>query len=502
MRFDLASSGFIECDVRADAPAVVGADRTLSWRELAAEAAAWREAAEAAGFAPDVPVIVRGHKEASFFVAMAGALMLGAPFVPIDTIHPDERMRRIARTLDAQVFYDTRSGTFERLWGAGSRQPPPRALREQRLAYVLFTSGTTGEPKGVQIGRESVEALVEWMAADFALGPAPVFLNQAPFSFDLSMYEVFGTLALGGSVVLVSRARAVPAARPVPGADFIATLAAQCVDTWVSTPSFAQQLLLDPRFSQAALPALRTFLFCGETLPVALARRLRERFAAARIINTYGPTEATVATTWIVIDDAVLDAYPERLPIGRARRGAEVFLEGGELCIAGPHVMRGYLNRADLNATRMFVRGGMRGFRTGDAGSADASGLLFWHGRIDEQIRLGSYRIELTDIDAALSALPGAPRAAAVPLRRADGSVARLVAFVETGAHDARPVPLPVPPDWKALLAARLPPHMIPSELIACRTLPVSVNFKIDRARLAQDYRDAYVSPLPRAAGR
>ena len=506
MRFDLSANCFADTDVRADAWAVIGADRTLRWHELAEQAHAWAALARAHGFAAEVPVIIRGHKEAAFFVAMVGALLLGAPFVPVDTIYPDERMQRIASTLGAQMYFDAHESRFVSLNGQGVRTrseaaegasasatastsavsalaSAPPALREKNLAYVLFTSGTTGEPKGVQIGRESVTALTDWMAADFALGDAPVFLNQAPFSFDLSMYEVFGTLALGGTVVLASRALT------AQGAAFLTTLARHGMTTWVSTPSFAQQQLLNPQFSQDGLPALRTFLFCGEVLPVALARQLRQRFPSARIINTYGPTEATVATTWIVVDDAVL-AHHARLPIGHAKRDAEVFVDDGELCIAGAHVMRGYLNREDLNAARMFTHNGQRAFRTGDLGAVDSDGLLFCHGRIDDQIKMGGYRIELMEIDAALRALPGAASAAAVPLRRPDGSVARVVAFVATGNDDVR---LPdALHDWKTLLAARLPSYMIPSELLACRSLPVSVNFKIDRAQLAQDYRDVH----------
>lgn len=499
MRFDLAESRFVDRDHRPDAPAVIGADRTLSWLELEAAAFAWCDAAVAQGIGRDTPVIVRGHKEADFFVAMTGALLLGAPFVPVDTVYPDERMRRIARALNAAVYFDARRAGFERFeWAEDFAQAssPRQTLRENGLAYVLFTSGTTGEPKGVQIGRESVQSLAHWMAADFALGAAPVFLNQAPFSFDLSMYEVFGTLALGGTIVMMSRAAC------LPGPTFIEALARARVSAWVSTPSFAQQQLLEPRFAQHSLASLNTFLFCGEMLPVSLARRLRERFPDARIINTYGPTEATVAASWIVVDDAVLAAYPERLPIGFARRDGEVFVEGGELCIAGPYVMRGYLNRADLNATRMFSRDGQRAFRTGDLGSIDADGLLFCHGRIDDQVKLNGYRIELAEIDAALAAMPGGVHAAAVPLRRADGSVARIVAFVETGANDEKGAQLSLPDDWRVRLGERLPPYMIPSELIPCRMLPLTVNAKIDRARLADDYRNALMDSLTRGHGR
>lgn len=499
MRFDLAQSCFVDTDVRPDAPAVIAADAQLSWRELSVAAAAWCIAARAEGFGCDTPVIVRGHKEAEFFVAMTGALLLGAPFVPVDTVYPDERMRRIARTLGASVYFDARRARFERC--EADSEPtalgaPASTLREKDLAYVQFTSGTTGDPKGVQIGRESVASLAEWMREDFDLGVAPVYLNQAPFSFDLSMYEVFGTLALGGTIVMMSRAAC------LPGAAFIEALANACVNTWVSTPSFAQQQLLDPRFAQASLPSLKTFLFCGEMLPVSLARRLRERFPGARIINTYGPTEATVAATWIVVDDAVLAAHPDRLPIGYARRGGEVFVDRDELCIAGPYVMRGYVNRGDLNATKMFERNGARAFRTGDLGRADAGGLLFCDGRMDDQVKLNGYRIELAEIDAALAALPGGVHAAAVPLRRADGTVARIVAFVETGANDEHGAQLALPPDWRVRLGERLPPYMVPSELIACRLLPLTINAKIDRARLADDYRLAMLDSAVPGNGR
>ncbi|WP_322015254.1 AMP-binding protein [Paraburkholderia sp. J12] len=490
MRFDLAENRFVECDVRAGAWAVIADDRSLRWRELADEAQAWATQARDYGFSADVPVIVRGHKEAAFFVAMAGALLLRAPFVPVDTIYPEARMQRIAAVLGATTYFDASEGRFvaldaqgqSRLAAAESASAPP-PLREPGLAYVLFTSGTTGEPKGVQIGRESVAALAAWMA-DFALGEAPVFLSQAPFSFDLSMYEVFGTLVMGGTIILASRSLT------AQGNLFRAILARNGLTTWVSTPSFAQQQLLSTQFSAAGLPSLRTLLFCGEVLPVTLARQLRQRFPNARIINTYGPTEATVATTWIVIDDAVL-AQHARLPVGYAKRDAEVFVENGELCIAGEHVMRGYLNREDLNASRMFTHNGQRAFRTGDLGSVEGDGLLFCHGRIDEQIKVGGYRIELAEIDAALRTLSGVEGGAAVALRRADGSVARIAAYVAIDqSHDGSGRLPDVLHDWKSQLGRYLPPYMIPSELLTCRALPLTVNAKIDRAQLANDYRD------------
>ena len=188
---------------------------------------------------------------------------------------------------------------------------------------------------------------------------------------------------------------------------------------------------------------MRTFLFCGEPLPAALAKKLRQRFPDAAILNTYGPTEATVATTWIEITDVVL-AQHDPLPVGHAKPDCELLVTDGEICIVGDHVMRGYLNRADLNEQKLFVHAdGRRGFRTGDLGQMEEGGLLFCRGRMDDQIKLNGYRIELAEIDEALHGLPGAEGGACAVLRRPDGTAVRLIGFVTGRRWQASS-----PPSW------------------------------------------------------
>ena len=470
MRFDLASSGFIEIGREPGHAAVVGSDRTLSWEAFRREVGNWVAEAKGLGIGPDIPVVIHGHKEAAFLVAMAGCLCLQAPFVPVDTIYPEERMQRIAAIVEAAVIYRTDGRGFQRLG------PRPEPMRQRGLAYVMFTSGSTGEPKGVQVGREGVQGLIDWMRACFRFGAAPVYMNQAPFSFDLSMYEVFAFLGIGGTLVLNSREQTAEQEA------YLARLAREKIGVWVSTPSFARQQLLSKQFDGVHLPDLRVFLFCGEVLPHNLVKRLRERFPAAQVLNTYGPTEATVATTWVFIDDDILARF-DPLPVGRAKPGSVVRVaESGEIEILGPHVMHGYLNRPELDAEKLFEEAGQRGFRTGDLGEMGEDGLLFCRGRRDEQIKLNGYRIELQEIDKALQKLPGVSGSAVVPLRRPDGSVARLVAYVTVSEQ------VSLGGDWKERLAASLPAYMVPSELLLAAGLPVSTNGKIDRKALEQAY--------------
>ncbi|MGE5624784.1 MAG: AMP-binding protein [Bacillota bacterium] len=468
MRFDIVKGGFLDVATDGSRLAVVGSDCALDWEAFRRAVGRWVAEAAGAGIGPDIPVVIYGHKESEFVVAMAGCLELRAPFVPVDEIYPEDRLFRIAEIIKAPAIYRTAQRRFHKLGH------PPHPMAEADLAYVMFTSGSTGEPKGVQIGRAGVVGLVAWMRDCFKLGARPVFMNQAPFSFDLSMYEVFGFLGLGGTLLLNSRAQVAEAQA------FQSRLQNYGVTVWVSTPSFAHQQLLDKRFDGAHLPQLATFLFCGETLPSKLALRLRKRFPTARILNTYGPTEATVATTWMFIDDGVIATH-DPLPVGRPKPGSIVRVDGDEIIILGEHVMRGYLNSPALNHEKLFSENGIRGFRTGDLGEIGPDGLVFCRGRRDDQIKLNGYRIELQEIDKALEKLPGVTRSTVVPLRKPDGSVARLVAYVvlEPGAALV---------GWKEEVARHLPAYMLPSELLPALDLPVSTNGKVDRKALEKAY--------------
>src|SRR4029077_3455415 len=292
----------------------------------------------------------------------------------------------------------------------GERAAPTIPVEKNDPFYILFTSGSTGEPKGVIITLACLEHFISWMLAEQQFNErAEVFLNQAPFSFDLSVMDLYCSLVTGGTLFSISR-------------DLIENpkklyraLATSAVTTWVSTPSFALMCLVEDKFAEAMLPRVRRFLFCGETLAPKTAAQLVARFPQARVWNTYGPTEATVATTSIHVDAAILEKYSP-LPVGRVMPGTKIFIvdenggelaanKRGEIIIAGPNVSPGYVGRPDLTARAFFEYRGLRAYRTGDLGRF-RDGLLFFEGRIDEQIKLSGYRIELGDVEANLRALP------------------------------------------------------------------------------------------------
>jgi len=251
--------------------------------------------------------------------------------------------------------------------------------------------------------------------------------------------------------------------------------------------------LVEERFSEAMLPRVRRFLFCGETLPPQTAAQLLKRFPKAEVWNMYGPTEATVATTSIRIDAAILERYSP-LPVGRAIPGSEIFIvngkrellpanQRGEIIIAGPNVSPGYLARPELTADAFFQYRGRRAYRTGDFGRF-RDNLLFFEGRMDEQIKLSGYRIELGDVEANLRALATVRDAVVIPVIK-DGTVPSLVAFVVLAARDDASQ-FDLSHRLRNQLSERLPTYMLPRKFIFLDAFQLTANGKIDRTSLAK----------------
>ncbi len=407
------------------------------------------------------PVLLWGHKQPELVAGMLAAHRAGRPYVPVDSAVPAERLMRIAAI--------ARPGHVI----AAQPLPVPRDLlcadpapAAPGLAYILFTSGTTGDPKGVQIPLTALDHFVGWLRASQGFVPGgEVFLNQAPFHFDLSVMDLYGALRTGGTIFAVEREEIADPRR------LFARLEGAPLTVWVSTPSFARLALAEAGFGSEMLPHLRRFLFCGEPLGADLSRALIARFPGCEVWNTYGPTEATVAVTLVRITADMADP----LPVGRPAPGMDVWVsEQGELTIAGPQVGLGYLGSSP--GGYFTLPDGRRAYRTGDLGHVGDDGLLYCDGRIDRQIKLHGYRLELEEIEGALRAQPGVADAAVVPVMRG-GRPDHLVAFVVGGGE---PVVL------RAGLARCLPAYAIPRIFRQMAALPLTLNGKLDR-RVLED---------------
>jgi D-alanine--poly(phosphoribitol) ligase subunit 1 len=467
-----------------DHPAYICGGRTLSYGELCRRSDIL--AAHLAGSLPEkAPVVVLGHKEPELLIAYLGVIKSGRAYVPVDTAAPPQRIERIAAASGAALTL-TPEKVVELSEGQG---PAPlwRLGRDDHY-YIMFTSGSTGEPKGVPITYGCLQSFLGWILGEHAFEDGrEVFLNIVPYSFDVSLMDTYPALVTGGTVTSVTKADVANPRQLYP------LLAASALTTWVSTPSFAQMCLVEPTFNQSMLPRLRRFLFCGETLAPEIASQLLDRFPAAEVWNTYGPTEATVATTSIRITRAILDRYSP-LPIGYPMSGSHVLVmdeqgqevpagERGEIVIAGPNVSPGYLNRPELNASAFFRLDGQRAYRTGDWGRY-RDGMLFFEGRMDNQVKLHGYRIEPADVEANLRALAGIRDAVVLPVFR-QGAVDSLAAFVILNERSPRS-DFQLACELKAQLTERLPAYMIPRRFSFLQSFPVNTNGKADRRRLAE----------------
>jgi D-alanine--poly(phosphoribitol) ligase subunit 1 len=431
------------------------------------------------------PIAVLGHREPEMLIAFLGAVKSGRPYVPLDTALPQQRIDRILETSRAALVL-TPKDVLQ--FSASQVCGPPRTAQGDEPFYILFTSGSTGEPKGVIITLASLEHFITWMLGEQRFTEfGEVFLNQAPFSFDLSVMDLYCSLATGGTLFSISRDLI---ANPK---ELYRALTSSGVTTWVSTPSFAQMCLVEDKFSDAMLPRVRRFLFCGETLPPQTAAELLKRFPIAEVWNMYGPTEATVATTSIRIDASILERYSP-LPVGRAMPGSEIFIvngkrellpanQRGEIIVAGPNVSPGYLARPELTADAFFQYRGQRAYRTGDFGRF-RDNLLFFEGRMDEQIKLSGYRIELGDVEANLRALAVVRDALVIPVIK-DGTAQSLAAFVVLATRDDASH-FNLSHRLRNQLSERLPSYMLPRKFVFLDAFPMTANGKIDRASLAK----------------
>ncbi|GAA0247628.1 hypothetical protein GCM10010492_54170 [Saccharothrix mutabilis subsp. mutabilis] len=442
-----------------DAPAVVHDGREWTYAELDAAADRLAGWLVARGAGPEQRVAVVLDRTPELVVALLAVLRTGAAYVPVDPEHPAARVEAILRLSDPVVVLRDLPDLTGAPAGPVPGEHPPR-----RAAYVVFTSGSTGVPKGVVVEHRALAGFLRAMVDRFAPSPADRVLAVTTVAFDIAVLELFLPLVCGARVVLADGDL-----RTEPGR--LLDLCRRAGVTLVQATPSLWQVLLD--HDPDAVRGLRV-LSGGEALPAGVARALAR---SAGLTNLYGPTETTVWSTAADLSDP--DGAP---PIGEPIAGTAVHVLDrhlrpvpagvvGELYIAGAGLARGYLGRPDLTASRFVADpsgAGDRLYRTGDLVRWGPRGLEF-AGRADAQVKVRGFRVEPGEVEAALCAHPRVRHAAVVA---ADG---RLVGYVVAeGGVDG----------LGAFLAARLPAYLVPSVFVAVDRIPLTPNGKLDRAAL------------------
>ncbi len=481
-----------------DAIAVVYKEQYLSYYSLNQQANQLAHYLRQAGIGPDMRVGLCLERSIDLLVGVLGILKAGGAYVPLDPAYPQERLAFMLQ--DAQIpLLLTRERLVAQLpehtagtvlldadWGAiarHSQENPCCLVNAENLAYVNYTSGSTGVPKGVEVRQRGVLRLV--FGGGYAqLDERQTHLQLVPMSFDVATFELWGPLLHGGRCVLF------PGEKPTIQ-ELEQVLSIHGVNTlWLTTSLF--NVVIDE--APQILKGVRQLLIGGEALSVSHVRRALESLPDTQIINGYGPTENTTFSCCYTIEDA-LPAGARSVPIGSPIGNTQAYVVDqhgqpvpigvpGELYLGGPGLARGYLNRPALTAERFvpdWLSGqpGERLYQTGDLARYLPDGTLDFLGRLDQQVKLRGFRIEPGEIEAVLDQHSGV-REALVMLREDIPGQKRLVAYV-VGEPEQ---PVLHPEELRQLVQEHLPDYMVPSSIVLLETFPLTPSGKLDRHRL------------------
>lgn len=500
-------------------PAAVAVEhegRSLTYEELNAQANRLARYLRSRGVRADRPVAVCFERSLEMVVGVLGVLKAGGAYLPLDPNYPADRLQQMVEDATPTVVL-TQAALKEKVPQSAAQmvvleeaqehvagQPETNLsaaeleLRSEQLVYVIYTSGSTGRPKGTAMAHRSVVNLIEWHRGVFAGREGKRVLQFAALSFDVAFQELFTTMCLGGTLVLIDEwvrrdARALTQ-----------FLRSQRIERLFVPPLMLQSVAESCQAAGAVPEHLEDVITAGEQLRVSEEIRwLFAQLPGCRLHNHYGPTETHVVTA------LTLSADPQQWPvlptIGRPIANTQIYvLDGrqqpvplgvsGEIYIGGANVARGYLHRPELTAER-FVRDPFseeaqaRLYRTGDVGRWREDGTLEYLGRNDDQVKIRGFRVELGEIETQLASHAQVREAAVVAREEAPGQK-RLVGYVVARPGEARPSV----EELRLHLKARLPEHMVPSAFVLLEGLPLTPSGKLDRRALPAPEADAYVS--------
>lgn len=521
-------SGFLRAaECFPERPALQLGGETLSYRALSALAASMATALDAEAPADELPLTaVFAHRSSTAYAGVLASLFRGHGYVPLNPAFPTDRTRAMlvrsgcrslvvdghgARQLeevldgvdtplllllpehdDVAVF--AARWPAHRFLGRGALldatrwQPGP--VDANGIAYLLFTSGSTGQPKGVMVAHRNVTHFVDAMVERYAVTEHDRFSQTFDLTFDLSAFDMFVAWERGACLCAPTQSQ-----KMLPG-----KYVTECgITIWFSVPSTAVLMSRLRILKPGKFPGLRYSLFCGEALPVEVLQKWAEAAPASVLENLYGPTELTIACTLYRWDSERSPSESELgvVPIGEPYPGMKLLVvdeqlnevsvgETGELLMTGPQLTLGYYRDAERTAAAFVVPPGRDEvyYRTGDRVRRPAAGRpLVYLGRMDNQIKIQGYRVELGEIEAAMRQEAGVEVAIAVGWPVTASGADGVVGFLGTDRADTAAI--------RERLIARLPPYMHPSELHLVAEFPLNANGKVDRKALLKRLADA-----------
>jgi amino acid adenylation domain-containing protein len=489
----------------SDAAALVWGDESLTYRELDARANRLAHHLAGLGVGPESRVGLRVERSVENVVATLAVLKAGGCCVPVDTSYPAERMELMLADSGVRVLLSdgelaaegrhvVRLDQVAEVLAAGPDHAPPVNASAGNLAYVFYTSGSTGRPKGVMMAHREVVQYADGLPGTMPIGPGDRVAQASNASFDAAVFEIWGALFHGATLVGIDRDVLLSAPR------LGQALREQGITHLYQTAALFNQHV---REQVDVYAGLRQLVFGAEAVGTESVRRMLREGKPGRVLHEYGPTEATVWCTLEEVEEVAEDAPTVLIgkPIPNARAyvldpAGEPLPLGvpGDLCIGGDGVVRGYLGRPALTAERFVpdpfaVEPGGRMYRTGDRARWRAEGKLEFLGRLDDQVKIRGFRIEPGEVESAIAAYPGV-REARVMMREDQPGDKRLVAYV-VGIADAD--------ELRAHLRQGLPEYMVPQAIVALERLPLNANGKVDRKALPlPEYasaEEAYVAP-------
>ena len=449
------------------------------------------------------------NKSIESVISIYGILLSGGCYVPLDIKSPDTRLSRILNDCDIQIVITSKKEKGVELlsetgvhtvittattpetgfdkkvlsWDKAIQNNDQGVLpeiEENDTSYILYTSGSTGVPKGIMHTHRSATSFALWAAKEFGLQETDVVSNHAPYHFDLSTFDLFSSCAVGATMIII------PEFLVRFPASVVKLIADEKISVWYSVPSALVQMLQRGSITKEKMDPLRVILFAGEEFPVKFLQGLMDITPNAQLANLYGPTETNVCTYYHVDRN---QEYNETLPIGmpcadfeykivddneeEVRKGVQ-----GELLVTGPHLMKGYWNMEDLNAKTLVKTQNKVFYKTGDF-VKEVDGNLMFLGRKDRQIKLRGFRIELDEIEHLVQNITGVEEAVVYVVENEN------VEVIKTSITLAEPKHKDKSEEFiSKQLVAQLPNYAVPSIIEILEMLPRTSSGKIDRQKL------------------